>query len=64
MLSDEGKRSMYDAGFLDLLEEDEVHLRKKIYNIKNFSDIFMGIFLLIFVGHDYDCYLQPSFLFR
>lgn len=23
MLSDEGKRSMYDAGFLDLLEEDE-----------------------------------------
>lgn len=55
MLSDEGKRSMYDAGFLDLLEEDEVHLRKKKL---------IGIFLLIFVGHDYNCYLQPSFLFR
>lgn len=24
VLSDEDKRSMYDAGFLDLLEEDEV----------------------------------------
>lgn len=24
VLSDKGKRSMYDAGFLDLLEEDEV----------------------------------------
>lgn len=24
VLSDQGKRSMYDAGFLDLFEEDEV----------------------------------------
>ncbi|XP_047957391.1 dnaJ homolog subfamily B member 6 isoform X3 [Salvia hispanica] len=45
VLSDKGKRSMYDAGFLDLLEEDELS-RSGLGNFaRNMNDVSYSISL-------------------
>lgn len=47
VLSDEDKRSMYDAGFLDLLEEDEVRnfdLFSQVIIIKKVAGFFSSRF--------------------
>lgn len=43
MLSDQGKRSMYDAGVLDLLDEDEVEVYNQLKK-KKVSDNFFFFF--------------------
>lgn len=40
-MSDKGKRSMYDAGFLDMLEEDEV----RVLIPEDILDIFLPLLI-------------------